>query len=33
MCEHIRDRRCNFDCDVFQSLALHRSAAELLPRR
>jgi hypothetical protein len=30
-----RDRRCNckLDCDVLASLALHRSAAERLPRR
>ena len=28
-------RRCNckLDCDVLESLALHRSAAELLPWR
>jgi hypothetical protein len=30
-----RHRRCNceLDCDILESLALHRSAAELLQRR
>ena len=28
-----RRRNCKLDCDVLESLALHRAAAELLPRR
>jgi len=30
---HDRHCNCKLDCDVLESLALHRSAAELLPWR
>jgi hypothetical protein len=30
---HDRLCSCKLDCDILESLALHRSAAELLPRR